>query len=220
MFEASRRMFLVVLVVVAASVVPAAGADDFPPVTQAGHHAWRRMSSGESQEDIAESWQEWLVERWDGFDIADVEVDEDRENRRIQVSWALTQREEEVLGDEASLLLSRPVGPTSQIFQLEPEQRKTPVLIFFPDVDEVEAQVTWPEGWEVEAAPQTAGMENAAGRSSTAVTIDPDARAVTYSRNMTVLRRQFEGSGEYQALRDLFAAMETSDAQALLLVAR
>lgn len=185
-----------------------------------GHHAWGRMSFGKDAEDIADAWEEWLAERWDGYAIDGVEVEEDRARRQVTVRWTLTQREEEVLGDEASIQLSRPVGPVSQIFQLDPERRKTPVLLRFPDVDEVEATVTWPETWEVDVAPQTVEVENPAGKSIATVTVDAEARKLTYSRNMTIARRQFNNSDEYRAVQEIYGTMEKSDAEALVLVAR
>jgi len=185
-----------------------------------GHHAWRRMSTGEDPEDVRDAWEEWLTERWEGFEVDGVTVAEDRAGRRIQVGWTLAQREEEVLGDEATVRLSRPLGPTSQIFQLEPERRKTPVLIPFPDIDEVAVQVTWPGGWEVEVAPEPLEVTNGAGVAAVSVTTDGEGRWLSYARNLTISHRQFNNSDEYGDLRTLYERMEKSDAQALVLVAK
>jgi len=185
-----------------------------------GHHAWRRMSFGEDAEELAESWQEWLSERWDGYQIDGVEVEEDRPGQRIGVRWTLAQREEEVLGDEASVQLSRPLGPTSQIFQLDPERRKTPVLLFFPDVDQVDARVTWPDGWELEVVPEPLDVTNGAGVAAVSVTTDGEGRWLSYARNLTISHRQFNNSDEYGDLRTLYERMEKSDAQTLVLAAK
>lgn len=184
-----------------------------------GHHAWSRMSTGEDAESVRDSWQEWLAERWQGFDVDGVEVEEDRAARRIQVRWAVAQREEEVLGDEATVRLSRPLGPTSQVFQLEPQRRKTPVLIPFPDTDEMTVRLTWPEGWQVEAAPEPLEVDNGAGRVSVSVAANGEDRSLSYSRNLTITGRQFNNSDQYGDLRTLYEQMEKSDAQTLVLVA-
>ena len=185
-----------------------------------GHHAWSRMSTGQAEDAVRDSWQEWLAERWEGFDVDGVEVEEDRVGRRIHVAWTLAQREEEVLGDETTVRLSRPLGPTSQVFQLEPERRKTPVLLPFADTDEMAVQVTWPEGWEVDVVPETLEVTNGSGVAAVTVTRDRESRWLSYSRNLTISRRQFDNSEEYGDLRTLYEQMEKSDAQALVLVAQ
>jgi hypothetical protein len=185
-----------------------------------GHHAWSRMSTGEAPDALRDSWEEWLTGRWEGFEVTGVTVEEDRASRRIRVGWTLAQREEEVLGDEASVQLSRPLGPTSQVFQLEPARRKTPVLIPYPDTDEVTVRLTWPETWEVDAAPEPLKVANSAGEATAEVTVDPDAHSLSYSRNLTISHRQFGNSDAYGDLRTLYERMEKSDAQALVLVAK
>jgi len=184
-----------------------------------GHHAWRHLSAGEGSEENDESWQEWLDKRWEGFQVTDIQVEEDRESRQVRVSWKLAQREEEVLGDEASLQPSLPLGPITQIFELDPEERKTPILLAFGDTDVVELKVSWPAGWEVEGLPESVAVANFAGVAQAQVEVDEEARSLTYSRNMTVTRREFANSEEYGALRTIFGTMETSDAQSLLWVA-
>lgn len=184
-----------------------------------GHHAWRHLSAGESTEAREESWQEWLDRRWPGFHITEIQSEENREGRSLQVTWKLEQREAEVLGDEASIQPSVPLGPVSQPFELEPEERKTPVWLTFGDTDLVETRITWPEGWELEAVPEAVAVANFAGVAQTQVEVDEAARALTYLRNMTLTRRDFSNSEEYSALRTIFETMETSDAQSLVWVA-
>ena len=184
-----------------------------------GHHAWANMSHGEGPESLRDGWRDWLAERWEGFEVDGVEVTEDVENRRIEVEWNLAQRPGVVLSDEVSLWLSRPLGPISQIFQLEPEQRKTPVLLSFPDVDEMEVRLTWPESWELEVVAEPLDFANDAGRAAVTVTTNGD-RSLSYSRNFTLSDRQFVGSEAYEALRTLYGQMEKSDTQALVLTAR
>jgi len=80
-------------------------------------------------------------------------------------------------------------------------------------------QVTWPEGWEVDVAPETLEVTNGSGVATVTVTRDREARSLSYSRNLTISRRQFDNSDQYGDLRTLYEQMEKSDAQALVLVA-
>lgn len=184
-----------------------------------GHHAWVHLGKGRGEKELPEAWEEWLAGRWEGFDVSAVEVEEDRASRRLEVRFQLAQQEGQVLGDEASVQLSRPLGPVDQPFELSPERRRTPVLMFFGDLESLEASVSWPEGWEVEVAPESVRVANAVGRAVTEVAVDDEARELTYKREMEVKGREFNDSESYGALRQLFETMERSDAEPLVLIA-
>lgn len=187
-------------------------------LTLSGHHATRNLQRSEEEDAGADSWREWLAERWPGFEISELAVSEDLEGRQITVTFQLRQRPEEVLGDESSLALARPLGPVDQPFQLTPEERRTPVMLSFGDIDAVTTTVTWPEGWEVELVPEELQLNNAAGLASVTTTVDAEARSLTYQRTFMVKRREFVDSPQYGALRALFGDLEARDAQSLVLV--
>lgn len=186
----------------------------------AGDHAWSRLRWKDDAEATVEAWQEWIDDKFEGYDSSDVAVVESLDEERLDVTWSLAQREEEVLGDEASLKPSRPLGPVKQPFTLPPEQRLTPVQFLFGDRDEVELRLTWPEGWELDVVPDAAEIENDLGAVDVAVEVDEAARRLVFRRRIDVRGAEFGGRDKYAELRGLFARMEKSDAQELVLVER
>jgi len=171
-------------------------------------------------DELAEAWSEALGELLPGFDVSAVELDPSREDAAVVVSWQMTLRDEAVLGDELSLIPSRPVGPTRQPFALPPDKRRTPVQLDYAHRDEVELVITWAEGWEPEAVPATERYDGPAGSVACQVQVDRDARELRYSRSFQIDRVEFGAGAQYQVLRDLYAAAEKSDAQELVLAAR
>lgn len=187
-------------------------------VRYSGHHAWARTGVGGSDEERLEIWEERLAEDFEGFDISDLEISEQPDQRRLEVSFTLTQREEEVLGDEVTLLPSRPLGPIDQPFDLEPHLRRTPVQFGFADRDEIRLRLRWPEGWEIEALPEAADYANESGAVSTSVTVDEAERRIDYSRRFDIHTQEFVGGIAYTSVRNLYSVVERNDAQALVLI--
>jgi hypothetical protein len=167
----------------------------------------------------AEAWTQWLAERFRDFQIADVKAAESPEERKVAVTWTLAQRQEEVLGDEVSIAASAPLGPLAQPFVQTPAQRRTSVSFDYPYRDEVVLHLHWPEGWKVEAKPTPAALDSPPGALLTVVTMKPEERALLYRRRMDVVRRDVDAA-QYEALRSLFGAVETSDGQKLVLIRR
>lgn len=186
-------------------------------LTATGHHAWRRFEARGSG-DPAESWTEWLEERLPTFAVSEVEVEESVDERRSRVRFALAQRDEEVLGDEATFNPSRPLGPVSQPFTLPPARRRSPVSFAFGDRDEVQLTLTWPEGWELEAMPPGRSLDNGAGALMVEVEADPETRRLSYSRRFDIRSAQFLARQDYLAVRELFEKAAKSDALGLVLV--
>ncbi len=180
-----------------------------------GHHAFYYLRWKEDAQATQEAWGEWLEDRYEDFEISKIEVEEQVEEQWITVRWAMTQREELILGDEASLLPSRPFGPVRQRFSLPPEQRKTPVLFALADRDTTELTLTWPEGWEIDVLPEAVELKNAIGATAYSVAVDAAARTLTYTRRFDLRRREVTGAEAYKALRDLYANAEKHDAQTL-----
>ena len=185
-----------------------------------GHHAWRFLRWKDDAAATIEAWQERLGDDFQGYDVSNVVVEEALDDRRVQVAWAMEQRSEEVLGDEASLVPSLPLGPIEQLFGLPPERRMTPVQMAFADRDEVELRVTWPGTWEIDLAPTAAEYAGPAGALQAQVEIDRASRQVTYSRRLDITAAEFIGRQQYAAVRDLYAEAERHDAQGLVWVRR
>ena len=76
-----------------------------------GQHATERIGWTEDADKTATAWKEWLEKSYRDFAISDVKVTESAEERKVEVHWAMAERAEEALGDELSLLPSRPLGP-------------------------------------------------------------------------------------------------------------
>jgi hypothetical protein len=152
-----------------------------------------------------------------GYRISDVRVDENVDEERVEVSWAMAEREEEVLGDEASLSPSRPLGPIRQPFLQPAAERRTAVLFNYADRDEVEMTLRWPAGWKPDALPGDTLYKGAAGEVVTSLTLDEAGRSLVYRRRLDIARRELPKTA-YPAAQALFAAMERHDAQVLTLV--
>jgi Domain of Unknown Function with PDB structure (DUF3857) len=182
----------------------------------AGQHAWSRLGWQPDAAHAAEAWEKWLTDNWEGFDIGDLQVTEDIEAGRVEVTWTLKEREEEVLGDESSLSPSRPLGPASQPFQVPADRRVTPVFFPFPDRDEVELTLRWPEGWKLETLPRELRHESPVGAAVVTVELDEAHRSLTYHRRFDVQSREYSKEF-YGALQSLFGAVERSDAEAVVL---
>ena len=180
-----------------------------------GHHSWTMRLVGA----MDDGWRTWLEGRFDGYDVAEIEVTDDREGHAIEATWTMTMRDEEVLGDEVSLEPSRPFGPLTQPYTLPHEQRQTPVQLLFADVDRIDLVATWPEGWVVDVAPEPVSADGPVGDVEVTVAIDEEARRLTYGRLLRIDQVEFAAGGEYEALRRTMAAMERGDAQDLVLVA-
>ena len=185
-----------------------------------GHHAWSEIHRKGSAAETADSWKEWLAGRFKEFKIADVTVDESADERRVRLTWSLSQRDEAVLGDESTLAASRPLGPASQPFVQPAAARQSPVHFPFADSDEVELRLHWPEGWRIDTKPEPVHLEGPVGALAVSLDTDPGGRALVYRRRLDIKRRQLETVNDLDAVRSLFAAAEKSDAQILALSRR
>jgi transglutaminase-like putative cysteine protease len=183
-----------------------------------GHHAWERLRWQEDEAATLKAWTDWLKEQLGDFQIEDVRFEEIVDQETAKVTWSLKQREEEVLGDEASLYPSAPIGPTKQPFVQDASKRRSLVLFRFADRDEVELRLRWPEGWKLDTQPKPATVRNRGGELSVAVEVDEAGRSLVYRRRFDIPLRQLDTTGQYQDIRALFAAVERSDAEALGLV--
>lgn len=189
-------------------------------LTLTGHHAYLNLDPEAADDEVLADWTEWLEERYEGYEVSDVKVNPSVDSQTLEVTFAVTQRDEEVLGDEATLILARPLGPVDQPFDLPPERRRTPVQFSFADRDELEVTLTWPEGWEVDSAPQSFDRKTSVGTAAYTVETDEEARTLHLTRRLEIAKKYFPNSTEYTALRDLYELMEERDARAVVLVRR
>jgi hypothetical protein len=183
-----------------------------------GHHAWERTDWQDDDARTLEAWTKWLDDRSPGFAVSEVKFEEKPDERTVRLTWKLAQREEDVLGDEASLIPSRPLGPVAQPFVQAGDKRRSPVLFDYADRDEVELRLHWPEGWRVDTLPALTKQERPAGAFVVELEEKEAERTLVYRRRFDVRNRKLGSAQEYEAVRALYAAVEKSDAQPLALV--
>jgi transglutaminase-like putative cysteine protease len=140
------------------------------------------------------------------------------EEEKVTLTWSLAQREDEVLGDEVTLLPSAPLGPFAQILVQPAASRRSGVAFDYPYRQEVELRLHWPEGWKVESTPKENNLAGKAGGLSLDVESKPAERTLICTRRLDLTQRRFDTSAEYEAVRSLFADVEKSDAQRVVLV--
>ncbi|MEM8930227.1 MAG: DUF3857 domain-containing protein [Acidobacteriota bacterium] len=179
-----------------------------------GQAAWMEIGTI-AEEALVETWSDWLGEQFEGYDIRDTEVVEEVETRRFTVRFAMAQREDEVLGDEASWQPSAPFS-ASQPFALPPERRRGPVQLDYASMDEVEITVRWAEDWTLDAAPEPTQFTNDAGAIRTTFAVDADGRMAHYQRQFVRDHFEYLGSEAYGALRTLHETARTHDTQTLV----
>ena len=182
-----------------------------------GNAAWFRILADRSDEDTHTVWKERLTDDF-GCDVSDLTVEEDIESAVVRVAFRLTQREEDVLGDENAWSPARPYA-TENPFVLPPEERRTPVQLDFPFQDLVETTLRWPEGWELESAPRALLHRGPVGEFELRVERGDDGRSATISRRFVRTETDIIGRDAYAALRELTATAARSDDETLVLFA-
>jgi hypothetical protein len=183
-----------------------------------GAHAWERIDWQDDDARTLEAWKKWLDEEYEGFAVSEVKFEERPDERKVQLTWKLAQREEDVLGDEASLVPSRPLGPLAQPLVQAGDKRRSQVLFAYADRDEVELRLRWPEGWKVDTLPALTKQERPVG--AFLVEVEEAEHSLVYRRRFDLHSRKLNNAQEYEAVRALYAAVEKSDAQPLALVRR
>ncbi len=183
-----------------------------------GLQAWEKTGWQENAARTAEAWQTWLAGRYRDFRISGVEVVEAPDERKVVVTWSMAQRDEEVLGDEASLVPSAPLGPVSQPFLQPSSSRKTMVMFDYAHRDEVELRLRWPAGWKIDSLPKPVDFVNEVGAVALAVELQEGERSLVHRQRFDLLRRTLRSPREYDQAQLLFGEAAKSDAQTLVLV--
>jgi len=185
-----------------------------------GLHAAERIHWQDDEAKTLQAWKDWLGERYKEFQITDVKAAEALEERQVTVTWSMAQREDEVLGDEATVVPSAPLGPVRQPFTQTADERKMDVIFEYPDRDEVELRLRWPAEWRVEQVPQPAAVNHPCGALSTSVVRNDQDHTLVYRRRLDLTQRTIGIKDGYEAVRGLFAEAEKNDGQKLTLVRR
>jgi transglutaminase-like putative cysteine protease len=165
-----------------------------------------------------QSWKDWLGKRFGEFQVSEVKIVQVPGESAQTLTWKVALREEEVLGDEASLEPSVPLGPASQPFVQPAASRKTTVAFDYPWREEVELRLTWPAGWKLDRKPLPAAVNAGMGTFSAAVVADTEKRTLTFRRSFDLFRRLVVRPSEYEEVQALFGAAEKSDGQKIVLV--
>ncbi|HKV10570.1 MAG TPA: DUF3857 and transglutaminase domain-containing protein [Thermoanaerobaculia bacterium] len=184
-----------------------------------GHHAWTYLDWKENAEETAKAWKEWVAGKYTDFDVTDVKVTEAVEETRVEVAWSMAQREDEVLGDEATVHLSRPLGPVKQPFVSPAADRVSPIFFDFADRDETEVTLRWPEGWSPETLPDDKDVVSGVGVFKAGLDLDTAGRRATFHRRFDIKDRELDKK-LYNSIQSLFGQAEKSDAQVFVLVKR
>jgi Domain of Unknown Function with PDB structure (DUF3857) len=182
-----------------------------------GHHAWLRTNWQPTPAEAVTAWEKWLEEHLGEFDASAVVVREEIETQRVEVTWQMSSREEATLDGEATLQASRPLGPVRQS-ELFPAGRRTTILLPFADRDELELQVSWPNGWAPAVLPPTAKFASAAGTLEVEASVDATARSLRFRRRFDMVRREANDRAQMSELYSLYTEAQKNDAQALVLV--
>jgi hypothetical protein len=167
-----------------------------------------------------QAWKDWLGGRYRDFKISEVRAVEAPDERKVTVTWSMAQRQEEVLGDEATVVPSAPLGPATQPFVQTAAERKFDIIFDYPDREEVELRLRWPAAWRLVQRPRPAAVNGPCGALATGLEVNEPERALIYRRRMDITRRRLGSKEEYEAVRDLFGEAAKNDALALTLVRR
>jgi hypothetical protein len=184
-----------------------------------GHEAFRRTRWQGDAGSATEAWSKWLRERFPGFDVAEVTASESLDPPRVLVSWNLSQHPEEALGDQATVVPSRPLGPRRQPFPHE-VKRRTAVLFDYPESEELELTLHWATGWRPEVVPPATAYETAAGTVVAKAEIDAGNRTLVYRRRFDNVHRKAATAEQFAQVQALFDALQQTDAQTLVLARR
>ena len=112
------------------------------------------------------------------------------------------------------------MGPRTQPFVQPVSSRRSAVLFDYPDREEVELRLRWPEGWKIDGQPRGKTVVNTAGALASELEVKAGEHFLVYKRRVDLTRRELGTAQEYEAVRSLFGELEKTDAQTILLVRR
>ncbi|HVR06451.1 MAG TPA: hypothetical protein VMW75_00260, partial [Thermoanaerobaculia bacterium] len=185
-------------------------------LTLLGQPAWRRTRWTGKAASVEAAWERLLREQFPGFDVSGITVAEALDEPRVTVAWTLSQHPEEALGDQASFVASRPLGPVRQPFP-PGAKRLSGVAFDFGERSEVELTLHWPAGWRPDVLPRAASHQSAAGAVVASVEVDSAARTLVYRRRFDNVHRKASTTEQFQLVQALFEEAQKADAQPLVL---
>jgi transglutaminase-like putative cysteine protease len=188
-------------------------------LTLLGQPAWRRTRWTGNAASAEAAWERWLREQFPGFDVAGVTVAESLDEPRVVVAWNLSQHPEEALGDQATFVASRPLGPVRQAFP-PTAKRQSAVVFDFGERNEVELTLHWAAGWQPDVLPRASSHQSAAGAVVASVDVDAAARSLVYRRRFDNVHRKATTAEQFHLVQALFEEAQKSDAQPLVLSRR
>ncbi|HSS78098.1 MAG TPA: DUF3858 domain-containing protein, partial [Thermoanaerobaculia bacterium] len=119
---------------------------------------------------------------------------------------------------EAVVNPSAPLGPHTQPFVQPAASRRSSVVFNYPDREEVELHLRWPERWKVDARPSGRMVTNVAGGLAAELELKDGEHSLVYKRRLDLPHRELATSQDYEAARSLFGELEKTDAQTIVLV--
>jgi Domain of Unknown Function with PDB structure (DUF3857)/Transglutaminase-like superfamily len=185
-------------------------------LTLLGHPAWQRTRWKGPAADATASWQERLRKDFPAYEISGVTVTENLDEPQVTVRWALAQNADEALGDQTTLVPSRPLGPQRQPFPIG-AKRLSAVEFPFAERTEVELTLHWAAGWRPEVLPAASHYQTFAGAIFTSVDVDAANRTLTYHRRFDEAHWKMVSAEQFAMVQQLFEEAQKIDAQSLVL---
>ena len=119
-----------------------------------GHHAWEKIDWKDDAAQETAAWKDWLAERYRDFQITDVKAVGGADERKVTVTWAMAQREEEVLGDEATIAPAAPWVPPPSRWCRRPRPGVPACFSTTPTARRCSSGCTGPRGGRRSASPR------------------------------------------------------------------
>ena len=188
-----------------------------------GAGAWEACHLGRSKDSAEEAWKREIDGRFGNrlpLRVSSVEIVNEVDAARYEVRFRLDMAAEESAIEELSLDPARPWGPFHQVLLLRPDERKTAVVLPYAHVEEIDLTLRWPAEWKLDVTPEPSVHFGYAGALEVSVQPDASARELHLRRRLTLHHQRFDKPNTYAALQRLYAELEKSDAQAIVLVRR
>jgi hypothetical protein len=184
----------------------------------AGHHALLAKGFGDSTAQRYAAWLAWLREGFDDFLVEGLVIEVRAEEQYVALRWEMAETPESKPSERAEMFVNRPDLPAIWPARLDAE-RSLPVLLPFAGRDELELRLGWEADFTPDRLPSTVELDNAAGSLRTRLTMNPGEAQMVYRRTFAIRQREVAADA-LDALRELLAAKQQSDAETLVLARR
>ena len=184
-----------------------------------GHPARDRFDWKGEEGKTREAWANWLKDRYPRFEIEVESVNEDVELARLVLAWTMKQFDDDVLGDEVSLVLAAAFGIESHPYQLATGHRRTPVQRRYEQVWRSSVRVHWPETFDLDVVPVDAVVNSDIGGYELRYIRDRTINSLRMERTLRLDRRRFMNGAEYLNLRKIYNTAQKSDVKPAVWIA-